>query len=98
MLKLNEELSRHGLIYPDDPASYACSLVGGRIGTSGWSLIGARYGHSRDLVFSFDHVLPTGEVVHVGDGMAEFEVLRRLSAEAPVHGRPGTLGSPPGRP
>ena len=46
MLKLNEELGRHGLIYPDDPASYPCSLVGGRIGTSGWSLIGARYGHT----------------------------------------------------
>ena len=42
----------HGVIYPDDPASYPCSLVGGRIGTSGWSLIGARYGHTRDLVIS----------------------------------------------
>ena len=69
MLKLNEELGRHGLIYPDDPASYPCSLIGGRIGTSGWSLIGARYGHTRDLVLSFDHVLPTGDVMHVGDGI-----------------------------
>src|SRR3712207_9352209 len=33
MLKLNEELKRHGVFYPDDPASYPCSLVGGRIGT-----------------------------------------------------------------
>lgn len=68
MLKLNEELSRHGYIYPDDPASYPCSLVGGRIGTSGWSLIGARYGHTRDLVLSFEIVLPTGDVIRVGDG------------------------------
>ena len=68
MLKLNEPLARHGLIYPDDPASYPCSLVGGRIGTSGWSLIGSRYGHTRDLVLSFVHVLPTGEVVRLGDG------------------------------
>ena len=68
MLKLNERLGRHGLIYPDDPASYPCSLVGGRIGTSGWSLIGSRYGHTRDLVLSFVHVLPTGEVVRFGDG------------------------------
>ena len=59
MLKLNERLAKHGLFYPDDPASYPCSLVGGRIGTSGWSLIGSRYGHTRDLVLSFDHVLPT---------------------------------------
>ena len=68
MLKLNEELRQHGVIYPDDPASYPCSLVGGRIGTSGWSLIGGRYGHTRDLVISFQIVLPTGELIWVGDG------------------------------
>ncbi len=68
MLKLNEELRQHGYIYPDDPASYPCSLVGGRIGTSGWSLIGGRYGHTRDLVISFEIVLPSGEIIRVGDG------------------------------
>ncbi|HZC14291.1 MAG TPA: FAD-binding oxidoreductase, partial [Thermoleophilaceae bacterium] len=49
MLKLNEELRPHGVFYPDDPASYPCLLVGGRIGTGGWSLLGARFGHTRDL-------------------------------------------------
>ena len=68
MLKLNEVLAAHDLIYPDDPASYPCSRIGGRIGTSGWSLVGSRYGHSRDLVLSFDMVLPTGQVIQVGDG------------------------------
>jgi glycolate oxidase len=68
MLKLNEELRRYGVIYPDDPASYPCSLVGGRIGTGGWSLIGARYGHTRDLVISMQVCLPTGELIEVGDG------------------------------
>lgn len=68
MLKLNEALARHDLIYPDDPASYPCSLVGGRIGTSGWSLVGSRFGHTRDLVLSFDIVLPIGQVITVGDG------------------------------
>ena len=68
MLKLNEELRKHGVMYPDDPASYPCSLVGGRIGTVGWSLIGGRYGHTRDLVISFQIVLPTGEIIEVGDG------------------------------
>ena len=46
-LKLSEALRPHGYFYPDNPASYPCSLVGGRIGTSGWSLIGARYGLMR---------------------------------------------------
>ncbi len=68
MLKLNEELRPYGFIYPDNPASYPCSIVGGRIGTSGWSLIGGRYGHTRDLVISFQMVLPTGELVEIGDG------------------------------
>ena len=37
MLKLNERLRPYGVFYPDDPASFPCSIVGGRIGTSGWS-------------------------------------------------------------
>ena len=94
MLKLNEELGKHGLIYPDDPASYPCSLVGGRIGTSGWSLIGSRYGHTRDLVLSFDHVLPTGEVMHVGDGIGH-KISKSSSGYQLKHlfmGHQGTLG------
>ena len=91
MLKLNEELARHGLIYPDDPASYPCSLVGGRIGTSGWSLIGARYGHTRDLVLSFDH--RAADRRHPArrrrDRPQDHQELQRLSAQAPVHGSPG---------
>ena len=91
MLKLNEELRKHGVMYPDDPASYPCSLVGGRIGTSGWSLIGGRYGHTRDLVISFQIVLPTGEIIEVGEGGGRKirKILVRLPAEAPVHGPPG---------
>ncbi len=65
---LNRALRPYGVMYPDDPASYACALVGGRIGTSGFSLLGGRYGHTRDLVISFELVLPTGEVIEVGDG------------------------------
>lgn len=68
METLNRSLKQHGVMYPDDPASYAVALVGGRIGTSGLSLLGARYGHTRDLVISFEIVLPTGEIIEVGDG------------------------------
>ena len=94
MLKLNEQLGQHGLIYPDNPASYPCSLVGGRIGTSGWSLIGSRYGHTRDLVLSFDHVLPTGEIIHVGDGIGH-KISKSSSGYQLKHlfmGHQGTLG------
>lgn len=94
MLKLNEELRKHGFIYPDDPASYPCSLVGGRIGTSGWSLIGARYGHTRDLVISFEIVLPNGEIIRVGDGGGP-KVRKSSSGYQLKHlfmGHQGTLG------
>ena len=94
MLKLNEELRQHGVIYPDDPASYPCSLVGGRIGTSGWSLIGGRYGHTRDLVISFQIVLPTGELIRVGDGGGR-KVRKSSTGYQLKHlfmGHQGTLG------
>src|ERR687891_956609 len=68
MLKLSEELKPLGFIYPDNPASYPCSLVGGRIGTSGWSLIRGPHGDKPDLVISFEIVLPTGKIIEVGDG------------------------------
>ena len=91
MLKLSQELQPLGFIYPDNPASYPCSLVGGRIGTSGWSLIGGRFGHTRDLVISFEIVLPTGEIIRVGDGGGKKvrKSSSRLPAQAPVHGPPG---------
>jgi glycolate oxidase len=94
MQTLNRQLKRHGVMYPDDPASYACSLVGGRIGTSGFSLLGARYGHTRDLVISFELVLPTGEIIEVGDGGAR--KVRKSSTGYHLKqlfmGHQGTLG------
>ncbi len=68
MLELNKVLAPLDLFYPDDPASYPVSIIGGRIGTGGWSLLGAGYGHVPDLVVSMEVVLPTGEVIRVGGG------------------------------
>jgi glycolate oxidase len=94
MLKLNEELRKHGYIYPDNPASYPCSLVGGRIGTGGWSLLGARFGHTRDLVISMQVVLPTGEIAEIGEGGGR-KVRKSSSGYQLKHlfmGHQGTLG------
>ncbi|NSL51899.1 FAD-binding oxidoreductase [Calidifontibacillus erzurumensis] len=68
LLRLNEVLGKLGYWHPDDPAGYINATVGGRIGCSGLSLVGSGHGHTRDLVVSLKHVLPTGEVIHVGEG------------------------------
>jgi glycolate oxidase len=94
MLKLNEHLAQYGLFYPDDPASYPVATLAGRIGTSGLSLIGARYGHTRDLVISLEVVLPTGEVFYVGEGGGK--KIRKSSSGFRLKdlfiGHQGTLG------
>jgi len=56
------------LWFPDDPASYPVNVLGGRIGTGGWSLVGGGYGHIPDNVISMEVVLPTGAVIRVGEG------------------------------
>ena len=69
MLKLNEELRQHGVHLSGQPG--VVPVLAGRAGgsaRSGWSLLGSRFGHTRDLVISFEIVLPTGEIIRVGDG------------------------------
>ena len=68
MMELNKVLRPLGVWYPDDPASYAVNVLGGRIGAGGWSLLGTGYGHTPDLVCSMEVVTPTGAVIRVGAG------------------------------
>lgn len=68
LLELNRVVGELGWWHPDDPAGYIGSVVGGRIGAGGFSLLGGGYGHTRDLVISMEIVLPTGDVVRVGEG------------------------------
>jgi glycolate oxidase len=67
-MELNLVLDKYGLWFPDNPASYGMSVLGGRINTNGWSLISGVGGHIRDLVLNMTIVLPTGEVLWVGEG------------------------------
>lgn len=94
MQTLNRELAQYGVLYPDAPASYPCALIGGRIGTNGWSQLGARYGHTRDLVISFTIVLPNGEVMRLCEGGAP--KVRKSSTSYQLKplffGAQGTLG------
>jgi len=67
-MELNLILDRYNLWFPDDPASYGMSVLGGRVNTNGWSLINGVSGHMRDLVLNMTIVLPTGDIIWVGEG------------------------------
>jgi glycolate oxidase len=92
--RLNDHLRPSGLLFPDDPSSYECAMLGGRIGTSGWSHLAGRFGHTRDLIVSMTVVLPTGEVVQVGEGGGP--TIRKSSTGYALKqlliGHQGTLG------
>lgn len=92
--RLNDHLRPYGLLFPDDPSSYECAMLGGRIGTSGWSHLAGRFGHTRDLIVSMTVVLPTGEIVQVGEGGGR--TIRKSSTGYPLKqlfiGHQGTLG------
>ena len=66
-VELNRVLRPLNLFWPDDPVSYYCVTIGGRIGTGGWSDL-AGYGHVPELVRSMRVVLPTGEVITASHG------------------------------
>lgn len=94
MQELNKVLRPLNLFYPDDPASYPVNAVGGRIGCSGWSLIGSGYGHLPNLVCSMEVVTPTGDVIRVGEGGGR--KIRKSSVGYRIKdlfiGHQGTLG------
>ena len=94
MMELNKILRPLNIFFPDDPASYPVNVLGGRVGTGGWSLIGAGYGHIPDNVISLEVVLPTGKVIRVGE--AGNPKIRKASTGYRLKdlfiGHQGTLG------
>lgn len=66
--ELSRSLKKFDLWWPFDPASFPVSIIGGNIGTGAWSLISGISGHIPDLVLSMIFVLPTGQVIQVGEG------------------------------
>ncbi len=94
----NQELSRalkpFDLWWPFDPASFPVSIIGGNIGTGAWSLIGGVSGHIPDLVISMTVVLPTGNIVEIGE--AGGRKIRKSSTGYRLKdlfiGHQGTLG------
>ncbi|BBL46431.1 FAD-binding oxidoreductase [Metallosphaera sedula] len=87
---LNKKLMEKGFFLPPDPASFFLCSVGGAVANSSGGMRGVKYGTFRDWVLSLRVVLPTGEVVQVGEpfrkNRAGYDLVHLFT------GSEGTLG------
>jgi glycolate oxidase len=65
--EIDDAASRVGLFYPPDPGSMKISTIGGNVAENSGGLRGLKYGVTRDYVMGMEVVLPTGEVVWLGN-------------------------------
>ncbi|MHC1591851.1 MAG: FAD-binding oxidoreductase [Candidatus Helarchaeales archaeon] len=66
VLKLNEELKKHGMWWPHDPESKPSSTVGAAISCDNDSTFGIKYGKVGDYLLNLVIVTGTGDVVRLG--------------------------------
>lgn len=87
---LNEELNKYGFFFPVDPASHYMCTVGGMIATGAGGMRALRYGTMKDWVLALRVVLPTGDIVQLGEPLrkdrAGYDLMHLFV------GNEGTLG------
>ncbi|HOE16875.1 MAG TPA: FAD-linked oxidase C-terminal domain-containing protein [Syntrophorhabdaceae bacterium] len=87
---LQQEMAKHGLFYPPDPASFKYSSIGGNVGECAGGPNSLKYGVTRDYVLGLEVVKPTGEIIHTGvktmKGVVGYDLTRLFV------GSEGTLG------
>ena len=64
---LASAVSRAGLFYPPDPSSSKVCTIGGNIAECAGGPRGVKYGVTRDYVLGLEVVLPSGDLVQVGN-------------------------------
>ncbi len=89
---LNEELEKHGYMFPVDPASSAVATVGGAINNGAGGLRGAKYGTMRDWVLGVNLVLIDREGTLLRLGCRTVKCRQGLDLTRLVVGSEGTLG------
>jgi glycolate oxidase len=87
--ELDEELRRHGLVYPVYPGEYSASL-GGNVNTNAGGMRAVKYGVTRHHVLGLELVLPGGEVIRTGGRFVKATSGYDLTQL--VVGSEGTLG------
>ncbi len=90
LVDLFEELEKKGFMLPPDPASFFLCSVGGAVSESSGGMKGVKYGSFREWVLAIRVVLPSGEVVKIGEPLrknrAGYDILHLFV------GSEGTLG------
>ena len=79
-----------GLLYPPDPGSMKISTIGGNVANNSGGLRGLKYGVTKDYVMGFELVLPSGEVVWIGNKCVKD--VAGYSLREVFIGSEGTLG------
>ncbi len=85
-----EEVKKHGLFYPPDPASWGSCSLGGNIAHSSGGPKAVKYGTTRDYVLNLEVVLPDGEVMWTGANTLKYSTGYNLTHL--MIGSEGTLG------
>lgn len=79
-----------GLFYPPDPGSMRISTIGGNVAENSGGLRGLKYGVTRNYVMGLEVVLPTGEVMWLGNKCVKD--VAGYSLKDVFIGSEGTLG------
>jgi len=61
-----EEVEKHGLFYPPDPASRGSCHLGGNLAECSGGPRAVKYGVTKDYVLGLEAVLPSGEIINTG--------------------------------
>jgi glycolate oxidase len=87
--EISQAVARHGLGYAPDPSSQVVCTIGGNVAENSGGAHCLKYGFTTHHVLGVELVTPLGEIMQLGDGLAESPGydLRGL-----VVGSEGTLG------
>ena len=72
-LRLNKHVAPHGLLYAPDPSSEAACTIGGNVAENAGGPHCLKYGVTLNHVLAMTVVLPSGEVVELGNRFGEHD-------------------------
>ncbi len=79
-LRLNRTVGPHGLLYAPDPSSEAACTIGGNIAENAGGPHCLKYGVTLNHILAIEAILPSGEIIQLGDREGESAGLDLLGA------------------